>query len=163
VYLTGSYSQPLTIAVDHDIVVLANNGSSTGVTTSEDSSGNPTGNATLGLVASDFVRVMHSANQLASPVTIDAAILTLSHSFMVDNFDTGTSSNPPKLTVHGAIAQRYRGIVGTSGGTGYLKNYHYDDRLQVLLPPYMFDIAISDWKIVRETLCTQGASGSGAC
>jgi Tfp pilus assembly protein PilX len=162
VYVTGTYSQPLTIASDHDIIILANNGSSTGVQTDEDSSGNPTGSATLGLVAADNVRVMHSATVFASPVTIDAAILTLSHSFMVDNYDTKASSNPPKLTVHGAIAQRYRGIVGTSGGTGYLKNYHYDDRLQVLLPPYLFDIAISAWKIVRETLCTPGGA-TGSC
>jgi hypothetical protein len=154
VYLTGTYTTPLTIVTDHDIIIVANNGGSSGVMTTEDSSGNPTGNATLGLVAADFVRVMHTAKTNSNPVTIDAAILTLSHSFMVDNYDSG-GGGQPKLTVHGAIAQRYRGTVGTTGGTGYLKNYHYDDRLQVMLPPYMFDVAISDWKIVRETLCTQ--------
>jgi hypothetical protein len=161
VYLTGSYTTPLTIVTDHDIIILANNGSSTGVTTTQDSSGNPTGNATLGLVAADFVRVMHTAGTNSNPVTIDAAILTLSHSFMVDNYDSG-GGGQPKLTVYGAIAQRYRGTVGTTGGTGYLKNYHYDDRLQVMLPPYMFDIAISDWKIVRETLCTQTSDTTNA-
>jgi hypothetical protein len=160
VYITGTYSQPVTIVSDHDIVVLANDGSSTGITTSEDANGNPSGNAMLGLVAADFVRVMHGKNQPSNHITIDAAILTLSHSFMVDNWDSGSSNNPPKLTIHGAIAQRYRGAVGTTGGTGYLKDYHYDDRLHVLLPPYLFDIAISGWKVMRETLCNQAASSS---
>jgi hypothetical protein len=108
---------------------------------------------------------MHAANTSSNAVTVDAAILTLSHSFMVDNYNSGAGT-PPKLTVHGAIAQRYRGIVGQVSGTGYLKNYHYDDRLQVMLPPYLFDIAISGWKIVRETMCNPDAqslaSQSGA-
>ncbi len=43
-------------------------------------------------------------------------------------------------------------------GTGYLKNYTYDNRLKALLPPYLFDIATSDWAISRETLCTSGGS-----
>jgi hypothetical protein len=136
--------------------VVANNPTGGGIQTTEDSAGNPIGNATLGLVAADFVRVMHAANTSSNAVTVDAAILTLSHSFMVDNYNSGAGT-PPKLTVHGAIAQRYRGIVGQVSGTGYLKNYHYDDRLQVMLPPYLFDIAISGWKIVRETMCNPDA------
>lgn len=160
VYIAGNYSQPLTVVSDHDIIVMANNGSGlNGIRTSEDGSGNPTGSATLGLVASDFVRVMHSANTTTSPVTIDAAILTLTHSFMVDNYDSGQSQKPaPNLTVHGAIAQRYRGAVGTVSGTGYLKDYHYDDRLHVILPPYLFDLSTAGWVVSRETLCTPNSN-----
>ncbi len=63
VYVHGNYTQPLTIVSDHDIIIVANNGTATpGITTNVDGSGNPTGNSTLGLVAGDFVRVMHSAN-----------------------------------------------------------------------------------------------------
>lgn len=155
VYVHGYYTQPLTIVSDHDIIIMANtNGlANPGLTTTTDGSGNPTGNATLGLVASDFVRVMHSPNQTSSAVTIDAAVLTLQHSFMVDNYDTGRTNPQPYLTIHGALAQRYRGAVGTVGATGYLKNYNYDDRLHVLLPPYLFSLSTAGWDISRETLC----------
>jgi hypothetical protein len=158
VYVSGTYNSPLTIVSDHDIIVVANTSGTTGLKTTEDGSGNPTGTATLGLVAADFVRVMHTANVTPTAVTIDAAILTLTHSFMVDNYGNGSASTAPKLTVHGAIAQRYRGIVGTTAGAGYIKDYHYDDRLHVLLPPYLFDLSTAGWQVVRETLCTPAAS-----
>jgi hypothetical protein len=161
VYVSGSYDVPVTIAAANDILVSGN------ITTTEDTNG-PTGGATLGLVANRFVRVMHgvttrsSANRggcgtasnnltLPNPTKIDAAILALQHSFIVDNFDCGNSLGT--LTVNGAIAQFFRGAVGTTGGTGYVKNYTYDDRLAVLLPPFLFDIATSGWHTVRETLC----------
>jgi hypothetical protein len=167
VYVHGYYNQPLTIVSDHDIIVMGNTAGLTnpGLTTNTDTNGNPVGNATLGLVASDFVRVMHSANQTPAPVTIDAAVLTLQHSFMVDNYDTGSSNPQPYLTVHGALAQRYRGTVGTVGATGYLKDYNYDDRLHVLLPPYLFSLSTAGWDISRETLCMPNtpASDSSSC
>ena len=168
VYIHGSYDEPLTIVSDHDIIIVGNTSSSIcytptsaceaspGLTTNTDSSGDPIGNATLGLVASDFVRVMHPAtNGINTPqaITIDAAILTLQHSFMVDNYSSGAANPQPDLTVHGAIAQRYRGIVGTVGSAGYIKNYHYDDRLKVILPPYLFSISTAGWEVSRETLC----------
>lgn len=156
VYVHGYYTQPLTIVSDHDIIIMANKSGLTnpGITTTVDGSGNPTGGATLGLVAGDFVRVMHASGVKPTAVTIDAAILTLSHSFMVDNYGTDTSTPTPKLTVHGAIAQRYRGIVGTTAGAGYIKDYSYDDRLKVLLPPYLFSLSTAGWQVSRETLCT---------
>ena len=54
-------------------------------------------------------------------------MLAINHSFIVDNYNCGNSLGT--LNVKGAIAQKYRGAVGTSGGTGYLKNYEYDERL----------------------------------
>jgi hypothetical protein len=95
--------------------------------------------------------------------TIDAAVLTLQHSFMVDNYGTGSASPQPYLSVHGALAQRYRGAVGLVSSAGYLKDYHYDDRLKVILPPYLFDIANSGWHVVRETLCVPGGTGTSGC
>ena len=167
VYVHGYYNQPLTIVSDHDIIIMANTAGLTnpGLTTDTDANGNPVGNATLGLVAGDFVRVMHSANQVPSAVTIDAAILTLQHSFVVDNYDTGNATPQPYLNVHGALAQRYRGTVGTVGASGYLKAYNYDDRLHVLLPPYLFSLSTAGWDISRETLCMPNtpASNSSSC
>ena len=43
-------------------------------------------------------------------IEIDAAILALDHSFIVDNWDCGLLG---ALTVKGAIAQKFRGPVGT--------------------------------------------------
>ena len=52
------------------------------------------GNSVLGLVANNFVRVFHPCSPEASPlmktVRIDAAILSLAHSFTADNHDCGT-------------------------------------------------------------------------
>lgn len=159
IYVNGSYSTPLTISAGDNIVITGS------LTTSL------TGPATLGLVANQFVRVMHgvksgsgctggviedTTHTIDNPV-IDAAILTLGHSFIVDNYNRGCHSNLDALTVNGAIAQKYRGPVGTGSSTpttGYSKNYGYDDRLHVLLPPYLFDIVTSAWALSRETLCT---------
>jgi hypothetical protein len=164
VYVHGNYTQPLTIVSDHDIIIMANTTglSNPGITTTTDANGNPTGGATLGLVAGDFVRVMHASGVTPTAVTIDAAILTLAHSFMVDNYGTDSASTAPKLTVHGAIAQRYRGIVGTVAGAGYIKNYFYDDRLKVLLPPYLFSLSTAGWQVSRETLCTPNSNSSSS-
>jgi Tfp pilus assembly protein PilX len=150
IYVSGSYTKPLTIAAANDVVVSGD------ITTTTDPSGNPIGPATLGLVANQYVRVMHGQGSCSSNPNrvIDAAILTLSHSFFVDNYDCGGSSLGT-LTVHGAIAQYYRGIVGRIGNSGYLKNYNYDNRLSVLLPPYLFDIQNTAWTVFRETLCSQ--------
>ena len=180
VYVNGNYTYPVTIAAANNIII---NGS---ITTTTDGNGDPTGTATLGLVANEFVRVMHGINgtnpglngnctapNLASQTlinpTIDAAILALNHSFIVDNFNCGASpgvnGQNGTLTVNGAIAQDYRGAVGLASTpmVGYLKNYSYDDRLANILPPYLFDISNSGWHISRETQCVAGslATGSG--
>jgi Tfp pilus assembly protein PilX len=152
IYVQGSYSTPLTIAAENDVVLTGS------LTNSTDPSGNtsPTGSATLGLVADWYVRVMHPCNNggTSPDVTFDAAILTLKDSFFVDNY---TCDNPGTLTIHGALAQQFRGAVGTSAPSGYVKNYNYDDRLGVILPPYLFDLQSTAWAAVRETLCSQTA------
>ena len=72
----------MTVAAAND-VILTNN-----LTTAEDSSGNPTGSATPGIVANQYVRIKHDCT--GNPTrTIDAAILTLQHSFFVDNYGCG--------------------------------------------------------------------------
>ena len=167
VYLSGNYSSPLTIGAEQNIIVDSNHqtGAPYGVTTTADGSGNPTGTATLGLVANKYVRVMHGctggtnvASQTLTNPVIDAAILALAHSFMNDNYNCGSS--PGSLTIHGAIAQYFRGAVSTGSGspsTGYSKNYNYDDRLANILPPYLFDISNSGWHVSRETTCVAGS------
>ena len=95
---------------------------------------------------------------LKEPV-IDAAILSTKHSWIVDNYECGASLG--KLTVWGSIAQFWRGPVGTSGGsgTGYIKNYNYDDRLAAQQPPNFLSPSSTSWKLSRETAPPTGFTG----
>ena len=87
---------------------------------------------------------------------IDAAILAIQHSFIVDHYSCGDPLGT--LTVNGAIAQRFRGAVGTfsqqSGQavSGYSKRYTYDDRLRYISPPHFLDPVESAWHVQRETV-----------
>lgn len=97
----------------------------------------------LGLVGQNAVFVWNpvrsnGTNLLSgSNRTIDAAILSVGHTFMVQNY--GKGSNLGKLTVYGAIAQKFRGPVATGNGgtpsTGYAKDYNYDPRFYTTAPP----------------------------
>jgi hypothetical protein len=60
--------------------------------------------------------------------------------------------------VDGAIAQNFRGAVGTFDGngnivSGYSKNYVYDGALQTESPPYFLSPIGAPWELVRETEC----------
>lgn len=151
IYIQGTYSTGLTVSAANNVIVT----SSILNSTDPDGQTAPTGSATLGLVADNYVRVKHTCS--GNPgVTIDGAILTLAHSFFVDNYDCG-GTHQGELTVQGAIAQQFRGIVGQVGGNGYLKNYSWDPRLGVILPPYLFDLQATEWTVYRESLC-QGSA-----
>ena len=99
----------------------------------------------LGLVGENTVWVYNPVDDGDDPLlgknrTISAAILSLVHTFMVQNYTKGpTSTTAPygrgTLTVFGAIAQKYRGTVAVSNGTGYTKNYTYDTRYRYTAPP----------------------------
>ena len=163
VYISGNYTQSLTIASDNDIII---NGNITTTTTGALGTA-PSGSQLLGLVANDFVRVYHPVNNrssgtscgfnasngtgsLSSPY-IYAAILAVSHSFIVDNYDCGAQLGT--LTVWGAIAQLFRGPVGTIGNSGYTKNYNYDDRLAYSEPPYFLSPTSTAWYVSRTVEC----------
>jgi hypothetical protein len=166
--VSGTYSSSLTIGADNDIMI---NGSITQTGLSTPAAA-PSGSALLGLIANDFVRVTHPCSTSSgntttgvySPLTnpvIDAAILALNHSFIVDNFQCGSPLGT--LTVWGAIAQNFRGPVGTESGgsvySGYVKSYNYDPRLQTLSPPSFLN-PVTDWSVDRVTEC---GDASGAC
>lgn len=69
-------------------------------------------------------------------LTIDAALLDLSHSYAVDNYKAGGLTGT--LVVYGAVDQYWRGPVGLYGATGYTKYYTWDSRLQyVSIPSYL--------------------------
>ncbi len=77
-------------------------------------------------------------------ITIDAAILSLNHSFITDNYFCG--QNLGTLTVRGAIVQKFRGPVGR-GSSGYIKNYSYDTRFRYRSPPKFLDPVQAAWRI----------------
>jgi hypothetical protein len=89
---------------------------------------------------------------MTDPV-IQAAILAINHSFIVDNWSCGDPLS--KLTVKGAIAQKFRGPVGTnSSGVinhGYKKAYSYEYELRYHQPPYFLDPVQAGWGILQET------------
>ncbi|WP_271175732.1 hypothetical protein [Leifsonia poae] len=93
----------------------------------------------LGLVGNNAVWVWNPMNGgtplLAKDRTIYAAILSVGHTFMVQNYDLGPTSGRGSLNIYGAIAQEFRGTVGKSSGQGYTKNYNYDSRFKYTAPP----------------------------
>jgi hypothetical protein len=66
---------------------------------------------------------------------------------------SSSASTTSKLNVIGSIGQKYRGPVGTNSGgvpvSGYLKNYVYDPRLNVLQPPYFLKPDSSPWQVTQ--------------
>ena len=157
VYVSGSYSKSLTVAGENEVIVTG----SLYPTSVEGKLGSePTGTATLGLIATGFVRVYHpcssgnnGSGSLSNP-WIYAGILSTHHSFIVDNWNCGAELG--NLNVYGAIAQDYRGAVGTTGGNGYYKDYKYDGRLATDEPPYFLAPLKAGWKVIRETAPSGG-------
>ena len=75
----------------------------------------------------------------------------------MDNYKCGAELG--ELNVYGAIAQNFRGIVGTGSGpgmTGYIKNYNYDQRLAADEPPYFLQPLNTGWEVNRETAAEGG-------
>jgi hypothetical protein len=120
----------------------------------------------LGLVAQNYVELNHPVDNRQNNVStcpaglgngattcdqsnpiIDAVILALNHSFLVNQWDQG---NPlGNLNLNGTIDEAWRGPVGTFNGggiaSGYAKNYQYDSRLAYLSPPYYLNPGTSIW------------------
>lgn len=137
VFVKGTLSGQMTVAADNYIYVVG------------DLKYNDSSADMLGLIGNNAIWVWNPVDSQAknsggtytgndlltdSARRIDAAMLSLNHTFQVQNYQID-SGGRGILTVNGAIAQRYRGPVGTTGGTGYSKNYVYDARLKYTAPP----------------------------
>ncbi|MCZ7530915.1 MAG: hypothetical protein M5U31_11580 [Acidimicrobiia bacterium] len=96
-------------------------------------------------------------NSPFSDAEIDAAILSVQHSFLVPQWGTPYSKGLGDLNVTGVIAQRFRGPVGTTSGSGYDKEYVYDTRLQYLQPPKFLDPVASAWSVATWAELTSAA------
>lgn len=159
-FVSGVLKGRLTITAENRVVVIDDTTYSTPPT-------NPASTDFLGLIANNFVETFHpvqscssgtgcaqggrnlglpwNGNQPLTDLKIHAAILALEHSFRVQSYKQGTSLGT--LTVVGAIAQQYRGIVRYTGTpSGYGKDYNYDNRLKVSSPPHFLDPVQSAWQ-----------------
>jgi hypothetical protein len=143
-WVQGDHDYSLTLSAENDIVI------------EENLTHDAADDVLLGLIADQWIRVYHpvsgsepltscSNNGGPGAITIQAALLAVNHSFTVDRFWCGSKLG--NLTVKGAIAQRFRGPVGTSANTGYFKDYQYDDRLKFRTPPHFLDPVQASWKI----------------
>jgi hypothetical protein len=170
VFVEGVMKGQATIASENDIYVtgdLTYNGGVTGGTASD----------ILGLVANNYVYVYHpvncnssggsctnvayshtdtttggstnTSNSTFSNPIIQAAVLSVQHSFIVQNYTQGAQLGSISLT--GAIAQTFRGPVGLIGSTGYLKNYIYDARLKYMSPPHFLDPVQSAFQVTTSS------------
>jgi type II secretory pathway pseudopilin PulG len=163
VFIEGTLDGQLTVAAENNIDITWNLTYKNGVG----------GDDLLGLVANNYVEVYHpvqctsgnssscnlnanfpnetARNAKFQNPTIQAAILSVNHSFWVQNYSIGAASALGTLHIDGAIAQRYRGPVGTTSGgspnTGYVKQYVYDQRLKYLSPPKFLDPVASSWGV----------------
>jgi len=172
VFVSGRLSGKMTIAAKNDIVVTGDltykdglNGTDIMGLVADDfiSVYHPVGCATAppagywcstypffgGSLTNDFVNLPVKDGQPLTNVQIDAAMLSVQHSFTVQNFDKGPKLGA--LTVRGGIYQNYRGPVGTGGGgggTGYAKDYRYDPRLMALPPPHFINPLSAPWQTV---------------
>ena len=157
-YVQGSVNGQVTLSAKDDVVLTGN------LTVND-----PTDTDVVGLIAGNCVWVWHpvkdggwagTVNLYTSTqvTTIQAAILALRHSFLVENWTDGSVLGT--LSVTGAIAQKFRGPVGTGSGgtmvTGYAKNYDYDERLAQLQPPYFLESSTATWNINGITDTTVG-------
>jgi hypothetical protein len=141
--ISGTYNKSVTFGAEKDVIVNGDIKKTVG------------SDVLLGLIGNNYVRVAHSCGQTSTSLStvheIDAAILTVNDSFLVDNW--WCNDQLGQLTVQGAIAQKYRGVVGQNGGSssyrGYQKNYIYDDRFRYRSPPKFLDPVRSAWQPVR--------------
>ncbi len=139
-------------------------------------------NDSLGLIANEYVEVNHPVTNgsggsvlpacagtpgaLCDPstgtgnvangtggITIDAAVLALNQSFVVNNYGTGSDEGP--LYVYGSIQQFARGPVGTFNGSstssGFVKHYTWDPLLDFLAPPSYLVPTTPSWVLTSVT------------
>ncbi|MCX5696866.1 MAG: hypothetical protein NTU54_02665 [Candidatus Omnitrophica bacterium] len=130
--ISGTLNGRLTAGSSQDILIPSS------IVYADSPKVNPNSTNVLGLIAEHDAMISYTA---PTDIEIDGCIMTMSTSFMMENWWAG----PPKgtLTMYGGIIQRERGPVGTFNGStgqkvsGYSKNYAYDSRLVGSPPPFM--------------------------
>ncbi len=87
-------------------------------------------------------------------LTVDAAILALHESFVVNNYMVGGAEG--QLTAYGSIQQFARGPVGVFSGStiisGYSKYYTWDPRLELFAPPSYLQPGTQSWALASSSV-----------
>ena len=91
---------------------------------------NPNSTDALGLIANSNIIVKTSA---PNNLVIQAHMIAKGGGFGVENYDTVSWRG--LLNVYGGIVNKIRNAVGTTGTTGYSKNYTFDPRFKKTPPP----------------------------
>ncbi|MCX5694566.1 MAG: DUF4900 domain-containing protein [Candidatus Omnitrophica bacterium] len=130
--ISGTLSGRLTAGASGDInitnnIIYANDPRIPGSTSTD----------TLGLISEGDVMI--SKNASSTNLEIDASIMALNTSFMLEEWWKNGARGT--LSVFGGIIQKQRGPVGSFNGStkvsGYSKNYNYDERLLSSPPPFV--------------------------
>ncbi|WP_439692973.1 hypothetical protein ACRQ4B_01675 [Curtobacterium sp. SP.BCo] len=131
------------------------------------------GSDMLGLTATNAVMVWNPVQAVAcgrstcytsilgdTDREIDAAIISAAHTFQVQNY--GYGGDRGTLTVYGAIAQKFRGVV-RSGSNGYIKAYTYDARLKHSAPPSFLNPVTTTYGVTTMAEVSPAYTTSGDC
>lgn len=146
----GGVKGKYTIASNYDINITGDILYNTRVTNGEDSfrvdDGYPDIPDSLGLVTEKNIKIPKntpSGSKVPNNIEINAIMMALGTSFYFEGFKTDLKDT---LKVYGSFIQKQRGPVGTfsaSSRTGYTKDYHFDNRMNInnpkfgeVLPPY---------------------------
>jgi hypothetical protein len=122
----------------------------------------------LGVVGQNAVWVWNPVNgttamQSDTDRRIDAAILSVAHTFTVQNY---TKAKKGTLYITGAIAQRFRGPVAQSSGstitTGYKKEYAYDTRFRYTAPPKFLTPVSTTYGVTQVASVASAFTAKGA-
>jgi len=92
---------------------------------------------------------------------IQAAILSVSHTFTVQNYNADSGNSKGKLQVLGSISQKFRGPVATTGDTGYAKAYVYDPRMRYTAPPKFLSPVSTSYGITQVVESKTAVAASG--
>jgi hypothetical protein len=89
---------------------------------------------------------------------IEAAILSVAHTFQVQNYPYGARGD---LIIFGALAQKFRGTVGV-GSNGYTKDYEYDTRFRHIAPPKFLTPTSTTYGVTQVATVPAAFLASGA-
>ncbi|SBN61389.1 hypothetical protein GA0004736_0276 [Curtobacterium sp. 9128] len=94
-------------------------------------------------------------------ITVSAAIASNAGTFWNQNYDIGPQLGV--LKVVGSIAQNWRGPVATTGGTGFSKNYVYDQRLLTTAPPKFLQPVSTSYGVTTQIEVQSAYQVDGSC
>ena len=189
-FVSGALSGQLTIGTANNVIITGNLTYADCTVWTTGQSGEPGSfcpynvggtNDSLGLIADNYIEVNHPVTNANGPVlpsccggvtvlcdpsiggkglTVDATVLALTESFVVNNYGSGNNEGP--LDLYGSIQQYARGPVGTFSGntpaSGYVKHYTWDPLLGLISPPSYLVPSTAPW--VLTSVNANGGQGS---